>query len=57
MGPAITCSQEARLGSVTPGKWADLTIFDRDIYEIPHDELLETKIAGTMVGGEFRYRT
>jgi hypothetical protein len=57
MGPAITCGQEARLGSVTPGKWADLTIFDRDIYEIPYDELLETKIAGTMAGGEFRYRT
>jgi predicted amidohydrolase YtcJ len=57
MGPAITCGQEAKLGSVTPGKLADLTVFDRDIYEIPHDELLETQIAGTIVGGEFKHRT
>jgi len=57
MGPAITCGQEAKLGSITPGKLADLTIFDRHIYEIPHDELLEAKIAGTIVGGEFKHRT
>ncbi|MCB8942441.1 MAG: amidohydrolase [Ardenticatenaceae bacterium] len=57
MGPAITCGQEAKLGSITPGKLADLTIYERDIYAIPHDELLETKIAGTVVGGEFKYRT
>ena len=44
MGPAITCGQEAKLGSITPGKLADLTIYERDIYTIPHDELLETKL-------------
>ena len=57
MGPAITCGQEAKLGSITSGKLADLTIFERDIYTIPHDELLETTIAGTVVGGEFKHRT
>ena len=57
MGPAITSGQEAKLGSITPGKLADLTIFERDIYNIPHDELLETEIAGTVVGGAFKHRT
>jgi predicted amidohydrolase YtcJ len=45
------------MGSVAAGKLADLTIFERDIFAIPADELLEVGIAGTMVGGRFRYRT
>jgi predicted amidohydrolase YtcJ len=57
MGPAITCGQEAKLGSITPSKVADLTIYERNIFEIPPDELRETKIAGTVVGGEFKHRT
>ncbi|MCB0026393.1 MAG: amidohydrolase family protein, partial [Anaerolineales bacterium] len=52
-----TCSQEVRQGSLTPGKLADITIYDRNIFEVSHDELKETKIAGTIVGGKVRYRT
>jgi predicted amidohydrolase YtcJ len=54
---AYTSGQEAVFGSVSPGKRADLTLFDRDIFAIPTDELLQTKIAGTIVDGEFRWRT
>jgi predicted amidohydrolase YtcJ len=54
---AITSGQEATQGSITPGKFADLTIFDRDLFEIPADEVLDVTVAGTMVGGEFKYRT
>jgi predicted amidohydrolase YtcJ len=53
---AFTAGQELRLGSIVPGKLADFTIFERDIFEIPHDELLEAGIAGTVVGGVFRHR-
>lgn len=53
---ALTSGQEARQGSLSPGKLADLTIFDRDIFAIPTDELLDVQIAGTMVGGRFKYR-
>jgi hypothetical protein len=56
MGAAITSVQETRQGSITPGKLADLTIFDRDIFTIPPDELLDVKIGGTMVGGQLRYQ-
>jgi predicted amidohydrolase YtcJ len=53
---AFTSGQENRLGSISAGKLADLTIFDRDIFNIPSDELLEVGIAGTIIGGQFRFR-
>jgi hypothetical protein len=57
MGPAYASGREDKMGSISPGKLADLTIFDRDIYSIPRDELLEIGVAGTMVGGRMLYRT
>ncbi|MCB9007958.1 MAG: amidohydrolase [Ardenticatenaceae bacterium] len=54
---AITSGQEARLGSIAPGKLADFTIFGRDIFTIPSDELLDVEISGTVVGGQFKHRT
>lgn len=54
---ALTSGQEARQGSIAPGKLADLTVFDRDLFAVSPDELLDVGIAGTIVGGEFRYRT
>jgi predicted amidohydrolase YtcJ len=54
---AITSGQENRLGSITSGKLADLTIFEQDIFALPPDELLQARIAGTIVAGEFKYRT
>lgn len=56
MGAAITSGQETTQGSITPGKLADLTIFGRDIFTIPPDELLDVTIAGTIIGGEFKHR-
>jgi predicted amidohydrolase YtcJ len=57
MGPAKTAGLEKRSGSISPGKLADLTVFERDIYEVAPEELLDVPIAGTMIGGSFRYRT
>ena len=54
---AITSGQEARQGSIAPGKLADFTIFGRDIFAIPPDELLDVEICGTVVGEIFRHRT
>ncbi len=56
MGAAYAAGQETRQGSIAPGKLADFTILPRDIFAIPADELLSMKIAGTIVGGAFKYR-
>ena len=55
-GAAYASGREKTMGTIAPGKIADLTIFDRDIHQIPSDELLDVSIAGTMVGGKLRYR-
>jgi predicted amidohydrolase YtcJ len=56
MGAAIAGNQETQLGSITPGKLADLTIFDCDIFETPPDQLLRVGIDGTMINGRFHHR-
>jgi predicted amidohydrolase YtcJ len=53
---AVTAGQETRLGSISPGKLADLTIFDQDLFSLPADELPAVTIAGTMVDGRFCFR-
>lgn len=57
MGAAIAGNREKRLGSIEPGKWADFTILDRDIFTIPHDEILDVDVAGTVIGGDFKFRS
>jgi predicted amidohydrolase YtcJ len=54
---AVTSGQSHSLGTLAPGKLADLTIFDRDLFTIPADEIPSVAIAATMVGGIFRHRT
>jgi predicted amidohydrolase YtcJ len=47
---------EHRLGSLEPGKLADITVLDRDPWEIDPMDILETHVLATVVGGEFAYR-
>ncbi|PID86194.1 MAG: amidohydrolase [Chloroflexi bacterium] len=56
MGAALTSGQETDQGSITPGKLADLTIFDRNIFKTPPANLLDVHIDGTIVNGRFRHR-
>ena len=57
MGAALTSGREDVLGSIEPGKLADLTILDKDIFSVSPDELEETSVAGTVVGGKLLHRT
>jgi predicted amidohydrolase YtcJ len=43
--------QESNLGSLQPGKYADLVVLDRDYLTIPADEIKDIKPVMTMVGG------
>jgi hypothetical protein len=43
-------------GSISVGKYADLVLLSADLFEIPHQEILDTKVVLTMVGGSVVYR-
>lgn len=56
-GAAWVAGLEDRLGSLTPGKWADLVVLDRDIFTIDPSLIPQTRVLGTMVGGRWTYRS
>jgi len=47
--------RENVLGSIEPGKWADLMVLDRDYMTIPDNEIGKTQVLLTMVGGRIAY--
>lgn len=44
--------REDRLGSLEPGKLADFIVLDRDVLTIPRDDIPNTKVLMTVIGGE-----
>lgn len=42
-------------GTIEPGKWADLVVLDRDIFHLPPEEILKTKVKMTMIAGQKAY--
>lgn len=54
--PAYGAFQENIRGSIEVGKYADLTIFDRDWMTIPEAEILDSETVMTVVGGKIRYQ-
>lgn len=47
---------ENRVGSLEPGKDADLAVWDRDLYSIPSDQLKDLKCQLTLLRGQIVYR-
>ncbi len=48
--------QEDVLGSIEPGKLADLTVLSKDILKVEPKEILTTEVLYTIVGGKIRYK-
>ena len=47
--------QENNLGSIQPGKLADLVVLDRDYLTVPADQIKDIKPVMTVVGGKVVY--
>lgn len=52
---AFILFQENNLGSLAPGKYADLLVLDRDYFTAPADDIKEIRPLLTMVGGRVVY--
>jgi len=44
------------LGSLTPGKLADITVLSKDIMTIPDDVILKAEVLYTIVSGKVMYK-
>jgi len=47
---------EKILGTITPGKYADLLVLGRDYMTVPEDEIADIQVLATMVAGRFVYQ-
>jgi predicted amidohydrolase YtcJ len=55
LAPAYGAFEEDIKGSLAIGKLADLVVFDQDILKIPEEEILNTQVVMTVIGGEIVY--
>ncbi len=53
--PAYAAFQESAMGSLTPGKYADFVILDRDIMTVAPEDILGTSVTATYIGGRAVY--
>ena len=58
MGPAWASFEEDQKGTLTPGKLADVAVFDLDLVKVGRTkpaDLLQAKVLYTIVGGKVVY--
>lgn len=59
LNPAWACFEEEIKGTLTPGKLADIAVFDTDLVEAGHTDparILDAKVRYTIVGGRIVYQ-
>jgi predicted amidohydrolase YtcJ len=55
MNSSYELHQDTDTGSLEPGKLADLIVLDRNVMEVPVDQIAETEVMQTVVGGRIVY--
>jgi predicted amidohydrolase YtcJ len=53
---AKACSYENKIGSLSAGKFADITVLDRNLEHTTARDMKDVQVVGTMVGGEWQYQ-
>jgi len=48
--------EEENKGTIEPGKWADITVFSKDIMQIPPMKILTSEVEMTIIGGRIVYQ-
>ena len=52
---ARVVGNEAVVGTIEVGKYADLAVLDRDILSVPHDEIRDIRVTMTLLNGAVVY--
>ena len=52
---AFVCGQGDMLGTLEPGKLADIVVLSENIMTVPEDEILQARVLYTIVGGKMVY--
>ena len=55
LGSAIAAGNEANIGTLEPGKFADFVVLDQNLLAIDPEEIQQTKVLATYLGGECVY--
>jgi predicted amidohydrolase YtcJ len=55
-GSAYASFMDDRVGTLTPGKLADLAVLSQDVFAVPALQISATRVVMTMVGGKIVYR-
>ena len=57
MANAYAAFEEDKKGSITPGKYADLVVLSNNLLTCAEEEILNTEILMTVVGGEVKFKS
>lgn len=55
LNAAKTLRLDQQIGSLAPGKQADLIVLDRDVFKVSNDELFDTQVLKTFFAGKQVY--
>jgi predicted amidohydrolase YtcJ len=48
---AYTIGEDTKIGSITPGKFADFTVLESDPYSVAKEAIKDIQVWGTVVNG------
>ncbi|MGI6069300.1 MAG: amidohydrolase [Blautia sp.] len=54
-GGAVNLGMEEKLGTLEEGKLADIAVLERNVFQVPMEEMRDVKVALTMTGGRIVY--